>query len=137
VNPNGIECNDHNECGSEYCDRDTKLCTARKAVGESCSLKNECESYICDNSKCSDQPQMKVQPTPTITNDAGKQCSAEINYPNYKDYKGLLSDCKNVEKTDDSDCYFNQNICQDGKCRVRFKYYCYPGNNLLSCLNVC
>lgn len=91
VNPDGISCNDHTECESEYCDVEKKICTVRKGVGETCNMKNECLSYICDNGKCSNDPQIRVQPTPSIYNDKGSPCQAEINYPHYKDYKGLLS----------------------------------------------
>ena len=121
MNPDGVACNSHLDCESEYCDKLSGVCTARKKVGETCDLKNECEMYICDNGKCSDSPQIKVQPTPIITNDHGKECLAEINYPpeDKKKLAGPLSKCNKNNAPDKSKCYYDNNICQDNRCRIK------------------
>lgn len=63
-----------------------------------------------------------------------KKCMAEVNLP---DTKGVLGPCTAVEQSDQSCPDNDQYLCQAGKCRIRFTNWCYPGNELLKCLNVC
>lgn len=116
---------------SEFCDMDAKKCSPRKAVGEQCDRKNACETYICVDSQCSDIPIMNVPPTFSATLPSGEACNAEINYP-VDDKQQVLGSCKPNGCPDEK-----QFKCEDERCKIRNKSWCYPGNDLMPCINVC
>lgn len=63
VMEDGADCEDDNECMSEYCDMNAKKCSSRNQLGQSCDRRNMCETYICVDGVCSDVPIMNVPPT--------------------------------------------------------------------------
>ncbi len=50
----GASCKNTRCKPSARCDEKTKVCVARKPVGDKCGLSNDCLSFECMNGKCAD-----------------------------------------------------------------------------------